>query len=68
MAGVNLFRVLYHFERNGKVCSDQRVDLMEATDGKEATVKAVLSSNGRTLNGATVVIDSVHNGPPQAIS
>lgn len=64
-AVVSYFRVLYHFEASGKkVGPHQEVAHVQAADGSYNSISSVLSSNGKTYPGGTLVIDNVINLGP----
>jgi len=60
MSTSSVFRVTYHFEKNGKRCSDTFQDnVLAASSGFDA-LTAVLTNNGKTNNGiGSCVIESV---------
>jgi len=60
MATNTVYRVTYHFEKNGKKISEQFQDNVIASGQDYASLSAVLSSNNRTNQGqGTLVITSV---------
>lgn len=60
----NIYRVHYGYFTSGKLTSPALCVDMVAADNKEATLKAVLSSNNFTRPGMTLQIISVQNQGP----
>lgn len=62
MAANKAWKVIYHFEaastHKGAWDSPQQVTVI-AADSKEATILSVLTSNGISRPGATVVLDHI---------
>jgi hypothetical protein len=60
MATNSVYRVTYHFEKNGKKIGDQFQDCVIAGGEDYASLSTVLTNNGRTNGGqGTLVITSV---------
>ena len=60
MAISSVYRVTYHFEKNGKRCSDTAQDNVLAAASDYNTIADVLTADGRTNNGVgTLVIESI---------
>lgn len=60
MATNNVYRVTYHFEKNGRRCSDTFQDNVIAASQDYNTISSVLSSNSKTNGGqGTLVIVSI---------
>jgi len=60
MAINSVFRVTYHFEKNGKRCSDTAQDNVLAAASDYTTISGILIADGRTNNGVgTLVIESI---------
>jgi hypothetical protein len=60
MATNNVYRVTFHFEKNGRKCSDQFQENVIAAGEDYASLSSVLSGNSKTNGGqGTLVITSV---------
>lgn len=60
MSTSSVYRVTYHFEKNGKRCSETQQDNVMAAGSDYPTISSVLSGNGKTNNNiGTLVIESV---------
>lgn len=59
---LNVYRVLYHFERNGNPKTGVSYAHVGATAGDENTIKTILSNNGiAPASGDSIRILSVQN-------
>ena len=56
MAISSLYRVTYHFEKNGKRVSDTLQDTVLVSSGDINTITAALTNNGRTNNGVGSIV------------
>lgn len=60
MAAVNVYKVIWHIERNGNHKSDIRTDFVGAASADAASITTVLANNNKgCMSGDAVKIDSI---------
>ena len=57
----NVYKVHYGYMVNGKETYGEFVDLVQAADSQESTIKTVLTNNGKARPGTSIQIHSVQN-------
>jgi hypothetical protein len=64
MSTTNIYRVVYHFEVNGKSSGSQHSysDYVSVASADYNSIKTVLSNNNK-LQAGTLVIDGIHSMP-----